>query len=623
MPGTYPAVEVSFAWGVASSSVPASPDWIDESAYVASLDIKHGREDQFSEPGAGTLELTLDNSTGRFDPDNASGPLYGDLQPLTWVRVRAGDSSVDSDVFYGQVSIEGFRLAASQFTGRMVVNVTVLDLFEQLANTQLPESVWAYEVEADTPTVWYRLGESSGTVATDSSGNQRHGAYEGGATFNSRAGLVAESGDAAISFDAAGMIAVSPSLTLTPAFTVEFLAEPGTLTAGSWTLFMQTSGTSSPSWEIRINSATLTVTTSTGAGTGQHFWDSSATFAEGVTHLVQVVFNGASTKIYVDDADTTGADYGFGSHPSSFTGPVTVGAVTTPTGSVTLDEVGVYSSALSSARRAAHYAAATAPWEGSLAGDRIALLLGTVGFTLFAGGDPGVTTMPSAELDGNDALSEIQAANKAERGDLYVDHQNGGLVTFRNRRARWMDARSLTSQATFGDGSGEVTYTAVDIQDDRIVNFATVQRAGGAAVTARDAVSEAQYQRRSFSETGLLLESDAEAQSRADLLVAEKKDRHRRVRSVTLEPAKSTHPAWAQVFARQIGDRVTVKWRPPYGGTYSFPSIVEGIAHSWRPGDARPWRTTFYLSPVPYGATGEPYWVLGTSVLGSTTRAGY
>ncbi len=57
---------------------------------------------------------------------------------------------------------------------------------------------YADVVLADSPLAYYRLGESSGTTMTDSSGNGRHGTYVGSPTLGA-AGLVP--GDTCADFD--------------------------------------------------------------------------------------------------------------------------------------------------------------------------------------------------------------------------------------------------------------------------------------------------------------------------------------------------------------------------------------------------------------------------------------
>jgi hypothetical protein len=640
--GTYPAVAVQFAPGIASSVIPSSGDWVDLTGRLISLDIRHGREDEFSQPSAGTLELELDNGDGALDPDNTSGPYYGDLLPLTWVRVLAGTTTATTDVFYGQVTIDGWRLPASQHRGQMVARVTVRDLLEQLANADLPESVWEYQVGLLNPLTWWRLGETSGTVMVDSSGNGHHGAYNNGETFYSRTGLVEGSSDPAIDFS--GLPGATLNLTEHPTaaltsfpFFVSFATSAPAVTGGptSGPIFWQQVGSGFVTIQhagtagalVGAADNALLVLVNDGAGNRRYWYTPDFTF-DGQAHEVFVeVLSAGAVFVHVDGANTSASNYSsVGSEPSvppGSGGQQLVGNGTSNTG-VVIDEVIVGDTPPSWATIEDLGAVFTDSRAGETTDERITFLLDAVGFdaghrTVAAGN----STVQGAVLDRAPALGALQDIAKAENGYLYVDHHDGGKLRFVNRQARWTDSRSTNSQATLGDGAGEVTYDAADPQDDRILNVATYQRSGGAAATAEDATSRNQYQRRSVNETGLLYETDAESEYRANLIVAEKKDRRRRVRSVTLAPSDDAHPAWAHVFARQLGDRITVKWRPPYGGTYSYPSFIEGIHHSWRASGETPWTTTFSVSPVPYGGAGTAYWLLGTSVLGTDTRPGY
>lgn len=59
-----------------------------------------------------------------------------------------------------------------------------------------PSSSWAPEIAADLPYLWWRLGDLSGTTATDSSGNSRPGTYNGTASTDydlGEPGLVGDS----------------------------------------------------------------------------------------------------------------------------------------------------------------------------------------------------------------------------------------------------------------------------------------------------------------------------------------------------------------------------------------------------------------------------------------------
>lgn len=59
-----------------------------------------------------------------------------------------------------------------------------------------PSSDWAAEIAADSPYLWWRLGEASGTAAADASGNSRPGTYNGTATTDYDLGEPGLVGDA-------------------------------------------------------------------------------------------------------------------------------------------------------------------------------------------------------------------------------------------------------------------------------------------------------------------------------------------------------------------------------------------------------------------------------------------
>lgn len=81
---------------------------------------------------------------------------------------------------------------------------------------------------ADTPTIYYRLNESSGTVAHDFSGNSNNGTLYGTITY-SQTGAIAGDSDTALAFDYAGGISIPSGINpLTwSALTLEFWINTG------------------------------------------------------------------------------------------------------------------------------------------------------------------------------------------------------------------------------------------------------------------------------------------------------------------------------------------------------------------------------------------------------------
>lgn len=69
---------------------PAGTDtWVDFTPYVLDFTVTRGRVDELSDVQAGTMQLKLRNSDGRFDPANASGPYYPNLKGWRQCRMKA------------------------------------------------------------------------------------------------------------------------------------------------------------------------------------------------------------------------------------------------------------------------------------------------------------------------------------------------------------------------------------------------------------------------------------------------------------------------------------------------------------------------------------------------------
>jgi len=83
------------------AGVYSSPAWVDITADVRQVDTRRGRSDDLLTMQAGSCTLTLQDTTGKYAPDNAAGPFYGQLVPLRPVRVRATYMGVITSLFTG------------------------------------------------------------------------------------------------------------------------------------------------------------------------------------------------------------------------------------------------------------------------------------------------------------------------------------------------------------------------------------------------------------------------------------------------------------------------------------------------------------------------------------------
>lgn len=205
-------------------------------------------------------------------------------------------------------------------------------------------------VLTDHPTGYWRLGESGGGAAVDSSGNARHGSYTGGVTLGVPGGLAGEA-DTAARFDGtSGYVSVPDSPGLSPASGVSVEAWVNlTRYDGSYpriisklgsyelTLYTMPGSEGRLEWTVYTGSSTPTSVTTTPADR----------FPLNVWHHVVATYDGTAARIYVNGVEkasrpVTGALVDT-ARPLTITRPDRLLAAT-------LDEVAVYGAALSPAQ---------------------------------------------------------------------------------------------------------------------------------------------------------------------------------------------------------------------------------------------------------------------------------
>lgn len=204
------------------------------------------------------------------------------------------------------------------------------------------------EVLQDAPALYLRLGEPSGTLASDASGNGRHGTYAGLPGLG-EAGALDTDPDAAVLFDGSNDAITLPALpSIGTTLSIEFWFKPQA--GGDATQCIIGEADGSPSLLFK-NSGKLSVF----YASVDHL--NTTPLAYDVWHHMCIVVSAGAGTFYVNGI----ADGTFASFPSGFA-PDRIGD---DSGSNTykgwLDEVALYLLALSSGRVAAHYAAA---WRG-------------------------------------------------------------------------------------------------------------------------------------------------------------------------------------------------------------------------------------------------------------------
>lgn len=206
--------------------------------------------------------------------------------------------------------------------------------------------------------------------------------------------------------------------------------------------------------------------------------------------------------------------------------------------------------------------------------------------------DTGLTTVQSTDL-ANNAWTEVLLTSDTEIGETYFDAAN--RLVFRDRHAILTDTRSSTSQAVFGCDPGELGYDAVEVVNDdtQVRNIIRISRVGGTVQTAEDAASQIKYLRKTWGRSDLIMQTDAEAADYAAYVLSFSKDAELRFASLRVVPTTDPANLWPQVLGRELGDRITVKFTPPGGGSLiERDAFIRGIKHDI---GAASWVTTWAL----------------------------
>ncbi len=211
-------------------------------------------------------------------------------------------------------------------------------------------------VLADNPLGYWRLGETGGPTAADSSGNGWHGAYLGAPVFG-RTGALTRNPDTSVSLTGTNAGVSAPDrhdFVGTAPFSVEAWVRPQNLGASSdYKTIVRKYGSGGGYW-FWVNSIE-------GFGFQRMSSTGSSKVAAGPSttgvwlHLV-ATFDGAALRLYVNGAPRGSAGSAFAL--SDTTATVDIGIHNSLPGNSMngdLDDVAIYGTALSAARVAAHY----------------------------------------------------------------------------------------------------------------------------------------------------------------------------------------------------------------------------------------------------------------------------
>jgi hypothetical protein len=263
----------------------------------------------------------------------------------------------------------------------------------------------------------------------------------------------------------------------------------------------------------------------------------------------------------------------------------------------------------------AQFFGVTGAVAGETTGVRIGKILDTIGWpTALRDIDTGLTTCQADPATQRTALAALQTVATTEYGAIYMD--TTGRLTFQDRN---LTVSSIGGTATvFKDDGTAIGYFDVKwvFDDTQVYNLATITRTGGTVQTTSDAASIAKFFTHSYNQSGLLMQTDAEALDYGKAFIASRKDTSVRVDELTLDLQQDGYTAGTiAALSLDFFSPISVTTTQPNSTTLSKTVQVFNVSHSITPnswksrfGTAEPIIDGFILDSTLYG-------ILDTSVL--------
>lgn len=248
-------------------------------------------------------------------------------------------------------------------------------------------------------------------------------------------------------------------------------------------------------------------------------------------------------------------------------------------------------------------------------GARINRILDTVGWPAAQRSiDAGQTLLQVHNYEAENTLQALHDVALWEQGIIFVN--SSGLIVFHDRHRR-MKPPHTASQVTLSNvptgGELPLSQAKVRYASERLKNRVHLIQKDGVEIIEEDTVLQGRFRKRTLKEEVEIFDANV-VQDMADYLLERLKSPLQRVDEVTIEPQLHDN-LWQHALGRELGDRVTIKIRPPGTPTETETHVclIEKISHEVTRGR---WVTKWRTSP----ADVNQYWILGTSLLGVDTK---
>ena len=252
---------------------------------------------------------------------------------------------------------------------------------------------------------------------------------------------------------------------------------------------------------------------------------------------------------------------------------------------------------------------------GQLSGTRINKLLDQVAWPAsMRDVDAGLTTLQADPGTQRTALAACQTVSTSEYGAFYVDA--AGSFVFQDRA---LTSSSIGGTPTvFTDTGGDIKYFDAQwvLNDVLVYNQANITRTGGTTQTATNAASIAKYFLHSYTQTNLLMQTDAVALDYAQAYCASRAETTVRCDALTLDLYTENYDSGiVAALDLDFFDPITVTTSQPGSSSLVKTLQIFGVAMTIRPNK---WQVKFTtLEPIidAFILNSTQYGVLGTNTL--------
>jgi hypothetical protein len=252
---------------------------------------------------------------------------------------------------------------------------------------------------------------------------------------------------------------------------------------------------------------------------------------------------------------------------------------------------------------------------GQLSGTRINKLLDQVAWPAsMRDVDAGLTSLQADPGTQRTTLAACQTVSTSEYGAFYVDA--AGSFVFQDRA---LTSSSIGATPTvFTDTGGDIKYFDAQwvLNDVLVYNQANITRSGGATQQDSNAASIAKYFLHSYTQTNLLMQTDAVALDYARAYVASRAETTVRCDALTLDLYTENYDSGiVAALDLDFFDPITVTTSQPGSSSLVKTLQIFGVAMTIRPNK---WQVKFTtLEPIidAFILNSTQYGVLGTNTL--------